>query len=216
MDGFGLGARIGFVAAAIAGLGAILLGATLPPPLIVTFGDSLTAGHGVAQPQSYPAFLRADMARDHVPARVLNLGVSGDTTNDGLQRLPQVLALHPAWVVLEFGGNDGLRGLPVASTRANLQTMIVALRRAKIHVLLVGMTLPPNYGPGYIHAFQDIFPSLARQDHVPLLPFLYQDLVPRLRRDPGLLQPDGIHATARGNRIVAATVWRYLQPLLSS
>lgn len=202
---------------ALAGVLLCARAAALPPPslpLIVTFGDSLTAGRGVAAGCSYPDFLRADMARDHVAARVVNLGESGDTTGDGLQRLPAVVALHPQWVVLEFGGNDGLRGLPVSTTRANLQRMISRLKAAGAHILLVGMTLPPNYGPDYIHAFQALFPALARQDRLPLLPFLYQDLVPQLRRRPGLLQGDGIHATAEGNRIVAATVWRYLMPLL--
>lgn len=183
-------------------------------PLIVAFGDSLTAGLGVPASESYPADLEAEMARERVPGRVVNLGVSGDTTTDGLARLPEVLRLHPQWVILEFGGNDGLRGLPVATTRANLQRMIERLRAAHVHILLVGMSLPPNYGPEYIHAFQQVFAALAREDRLPFLPFLYQDLVPQLRAHPGLLQDDGIHASAAGNRIVAATVWRYLKPLL--
>lgn len=185
-----------------------------PRPLIVAFGDSLTAGHGAPAGESYPDDLGRMMARSGYHYAVVNAGVSGDTSTDGLARLPPVLQRHPRWVILEFGGNDGLRGLPVATTRANLQAMIVRLRAAHIGVLLVGMSLPPNYGADYIASFQRVYRQLARQDHVPLLPFLYQDLVPRLRRDPGLLQPDGIHATAAGNRLVAATVWRYLRPLL--
>lgn len=185
-----------------------------PTPLIVAFGDSLTAGHGAPAGASYPDYLRRLMAREGYAYRVVNAGESGDTTTDGLARLPVVAGLHPAWVILEFGGNDGLRGLPVETTRANLQAMIVRLRAGGARVILVGMSLPPNYGPDYIQAFQKIYSELARQDHLPLLPFLYQDLVPRLRQDPGLIQADGIHATARGNQVVAATVWRYLRTLL--
>ncbi|HEY7856094.1 MAG TPA: arylesterase [Terriglobales bacterium] len=183
-------------------------------PLIIAFGDSLTAGAGVPQSASYPADLARLMAQAHSPYRVINRGVSGDTTTDALQRLPAVISLHPRWVLLEFGGNDGLRGLPLSTTRAHLQSMIAALQKAGIHILLVGMTLPPNYGAPYVRAFQDIFPSLAAQDHLPLLPVLYQDLIPRLRTDPGLLQDDGIHASVRGNAVVAETVWHALRPLL--
>jgi len=197
--------------------GLALAAAAAPPrPLIVAFGDSLTAGHGAPSGQSYPDDLGRLLAQSGCPFRVVNAGVSGDTSTDGLARLPAVLARHPRWVVLEFGGNDGLRGLPVAATRANLQQMILRLRAAHVGVLLVGMSLPPNYGAAYIQAFQGIYRELARQDHLPLLPFLYQDLVPRLRRHPGLLQPDGIHASAAGNRVVAVTVWRYLRPLLQN
>jgi acyl-CoA thioesterase I len=168
----------------------------------------------VPQSASYPADLARLMAQAHSSYRVINRGVSGDTTTDALQRLPAVIALHPRWVILEFGGNDGLRGLPLSTTRAHLQSMILALQKAGIHVLLVGMTLPPNYGAPYVRAFQQIFPSLAAQDQVPLLPVLYQDLIPRLRTDPGLLQDDGIHASVRGNTVVAETVWHALRPLL--
>jgi acyl-CoA thioesterase-1 len=186
-----------------------------PRPLtIVAFGDSLTAGYGVARSASYPADLSRLIAAAGIAARVVNAGESGDTTTDGRERVPEVLRLHPDWVVLEFGGNDGLRGLPVRTTEANLQAMILELRRAKVKILLVGMSLPPNYGRSYIHSFQAIYPALARRNRLPLLPFLYQDLAPRLRRDPGLLQHDGIHASVAGNRIVAATVWRRLRPLL--
>lgn len=188
--------------------------ASTPQRTIVAFGDSLTAGAGAPAGASYPDSLGRLMAAAGYHYRIMNQGESGDTTTDGLGRLGEVVAEHPDWVILEFGGNDGLRGLPVSTTRANLQAMVVRLRQAHIHILLVGMSLPPNYGPDYIRSFQAVFADLARQDRLPLLPFLYQDLVPRLRADPGLLQDDGIHATAAGNRIVAATVWRYLRPLL--
>lgn len=194
---------------------ALAPGAHAAPPLtIVAFGDSLTAGYGVPAGASYPDDLRQIMRAAGYQAQVLDRGESGDTSTDALARLPQVLTLHPDWVILELGGNDGLRGLPVETTRANLQHIITALRQGGAHVLLVGMSLPPNYGPEYIHTFQQVFAGLAQADHLPWIPFIYQDIVPKLKSDPGLLQPDGIHASVRGNQIVAATIWRYLRPLL--
>jgi acyl-CoA thioesterase-1 len=184
------------------------------PLTIVAFGDSLTAGYGAPAGASYPDFLGQLMRASGYQAKVLNRGESGDTTTDALARLPGVEKLKPDWVILELGGNDGLRGLPVATTRANLEKMIAGLRHAGARVLLVGMSLPPNYGPVYIKSFQQVFADLARTHHLPLVPFIYEDLVPKVQHDPGLLQSDGIHATARGNRIVAATIWRYLRPLL--
>jgi acyl-CoA thioesterase-1 len=188
------------------------------PVVIVAFGDSLTAGLGTSPGHSYPAYLQRDLTRAGYRARVINAGESGDTTTDGLERLSAVLALKPDIVILEFGGNDGLRGLPVATTRANLQTMIAALRRARVAVLLAGMSLPPNYGAEYIRSFQQVYREMAREDRVALIPFLLADVVVEARRHPDrfhlLFQPDGIHPTDRGSSIVAQTVLRYLKPLL--
>ena len=170
-----------------------------PPPVIVAFGDSLTAGYGAPQGESYPDFLQKDLDAAGYHYRVVNQGVSGDTTTDGLQRLSEVLAVKPAIVILEFGGNDGLHGVPTRATRENLNDLLRRLTAAKITVLLVGMTLPPNYGPDYIHAFQQMYTDLAAQYRLRLLPFIYQDLAPRLKNEPNLLQEDGIHATAAGN-----------------
>ncbi|MGH9415682.1 MAG: GDSL-type esterase/lipase family protein, partial [Terriglobales bacterium] len=125
-----------------------------------------------------------------------------------------VLQLWPAWVVLEQGGNDGRRGWRPVVTLANLHHIIARLRERHIHVLLAGIALPPPAPPAYARAFQRVFGVLARRHRLPLLPFLYQDLLLQMHRHPALLQADGMHATPRGNRIVAATVWRYLQPLL--
>ncbi|MGH9480049.1 MAG: arylesterase [Terriglobales bacterium] len=182
--------------------------------MIVAFGDSLTAGQGVPAGASYPDFLRRLMARAGRRAQVLNAGVCGDTSLGGLHRVEDVLRLRPSWVVLELGGNDGLRGWRPVVTLANLHHIIARLRARHIHVLLAGIAMPPGVPPTYARAFQRVFGLLARRHHLPLLPFLYQDLVLQMHRHPALLQTDGIHATARGNRIVAATVWRYLQPLL--
>jgi len=130
-------------------------------PVIAAFGDSLSAGFGADQGKSYPDFLQQDLDRQGLRYRVVNAGISGDTSTDGLVRVDTVIALKPAVVILEFGGNDGLRGLPVAATRANLEQMIVALRKSGAEVVLAGMTLPPNYGPDYIRSFEAVYRDLA-------------------------------------------------------
>jgi acyl-CoA thioesterase-1 len=180
------------------------------PPVLVAFGDSLTAGFGAEPGKSYPDFLGKDLEKAGLTWRVVNEGVSGDTTTDGLNRLGEVLALKPRIVILEFGANDGLRGLPIETTRANLEQMIVKLRSAGARVILAGMTLPPNYGPDYIRSFEQIYRELAAQYKLTRIPFLLEDVA--LHRD--LMQRDGLHPTAQGNAIVAETVMRYLKPLL--
>jgi acyl-CoA thioesterase-1 len=178
-------------------------------PVIVAFGDSLTAGFGADTGKSYPDFLQQELDRRGLQYRVVNAGISGETTTDALERLGAVTALKPAVVIVEFGGNDGLRGLPVSTTRANLDQIIVALKDSGAQVLLAGMTLPPNYGPDYIAAFQRVYSDLAAKDKVALIPFLLEGVAGTNR-----MQRDGLHPTADGNRLVAATVMRYLQPLL--
>jgi acyl-CoA thioesterase I len=173
-----------------------------PAPVIVAFGDSLTAGFGVEPGLSWPD----DLAK-LLHQKVINAGVSGDTTTDGLNRLPEVIGYHPKIVIVEFGGNDGLRGLPLTTTRANLDQIIQSLQKAGAHVLLAGMTLPPNYGPEYIHSFEAIYKDLARKYKVPLIPFLLEGVALK----PGMMQRDGIHPTAAGHEIVARTVLRYLK-----
>jgi len=178
-------------------------------PVIVAFGDSLTAGFGADPGKSYPDFLQQELDRRGLRYRVVNGGISGETTTDALARLSTVIALHPAVVIVEFGGNDGLRGLPVSTTRSNLDQIVVGLKDSGAAVLLAGMTLPPNYGPDYIAAFQRVFSDLAAKDKVALIPFLLEGVAGTSR-----MQLDGLHPTADGNRLVAATVMRYLQPLL--
>ncbi len=178
--------------------------------LLVCFGDSLTAGAGVEPDQAYPADLqrRLDAAGFHY--RVVNLGVGGDTTKDGLTRLPEVLRLHPELVVVEFGGNDGLRGLPTSQAERNLATIVQTLQTAGSEVAIAGITLPPQYGGDYITSFNNMFPHVAQRYHVPLLPFILQDVY----GVEGDMQPDGIHATAKGNLQVAANVEKLVLPLL--
>jgi acyl-CoA thioesterase-1 len=179
-------------------------------PLIVTFGDSISAGFGVEQGKSYPDDLQRLIDKAGFSYRVLNLGVSGDTTTDGVERLSSVIATHPAIVIVEFGGNDGLRGQPVAASRQNLATIVEQLQKAGTKVVLAGMTLPRNYGPEYIASFDKIFPDLSKQYKVTLIPFILDGV----GGNPALTQPDGIHPTAEGAQIVADNVMKYLKPLL--
>jgi acyl-CoA thioesterase I len=179
-------------------------------PVIAAFGDSLSAGFGVEPGKSYPDDLQRLLDAAGYQYRIANLGVSGDTTTDGVERLPAVLAIHPAIVILEFGGNDGLRGLPVTSAQKNLAIMIEALQKAKAQILLAGMTLPRNYGAEYIQSFEKMYFDLASRYKLARIPFLLDGV----GGHPDLTQPDGIHPTAEGAEIVANTVMKYLRPLL--
>ena len=181
-----------------------------PRPLVVCFGDSLTAGYGADDGQSYPDFLQKDLDHDGYRYRVVNEGISGNTTKDGVDRLNTVLALKPEVVVLEFGGNDGLRGLKVTNTRANLSTMIVALKASGSKVVLAGITLPPDYGADYVNSFTDSYPMLGKKYDLPVLPFLLKDVY----GVEGLMQADNIHATDRGNEIVARNVLPLVEAVL--
>ena len=179
-------------------------------PVIAAFGDSLSAGFGVPPGKSFPDDLQRLIDAAGYRYRVVNLGVSGDTTTDGMVRLPSVLALHPALVILEFGANDGLRGQPVTSAKKNMADMIEALQKGNVQVVLAGMTLPRNYGPEYIHSFEQMYVELGKQYKLSRIPFLLDGV----GGNPELTQPDGLHPTAEGAEIVARTVMRYLQPLL--
>jgi acyl-CoA thioesterase I len=179
-------------------------------PVVAAFGDSLSAGYGVEPGKSFPDDLQRLLDAAGYRYHVVNLGVSGDTTTDGVERLPAVLAVHPAIVILEFGGNDGLRGLPVASAQKNLATMVEALRKGGAQIVLAGMTLPRNYGPEYIRSFEQVYIDLAKMYGLVRIPFLLEGV----GGHPDLVQPDGIHPTAEGAEIVAHNVMKYLQPLL--
>jgi acyl-CoA thioesterase-1 len=179
-------------------------------PVLVCFGDSITAGYGVAPGKAYPDALQAMLDRNGYHYKVVNEGTSGATTKDAVASLPEVLRLHPEVAIVEFGGNDGLRGLPLTDTEKNLDTVISQLQAAHVKVLLAGITLPPNYGPDYIHSFEGIFRKLATEHRTAFVPMIYKDLV----RVPGTIQPDGIHPTAKGAVIVADTIWPALKPLL--
>jgi acyl-CoA thioesterase-1 len=180
-------------------------------PVIAAFGNSLSAGHGAGAGNSYPDYLQRELDRRGYAYHVVNAGVSGDTTTNGVVRLDSVTALRPAVVILEFGGNDGLRGIPVSASQANLEKMILGLRQAGAQVVLAGMTLPPNYGPDYIRPFEKMYTTLAARYKLPLIPFLLEGVA----GNPNLMQDDGIHPTAEGNILVAANVLNFLEPLLA-
>ena len=144
--------------------------------------------------------------------QVVNASESGETSGGGLERLPRALELHkPALVILELGANDGLRALPVEAMRANLTRMIDLARASGAHVLLVGIRIPPNYGPRYTGDFERVFPELANQYHLPLVPFLLD----KVALNPELMQEDGLHPDARGEPLILDNVWPYLKPLLN-
>lgn len=177
-------------------------------PVIVTFGDSLTAG---VAGRSYPENLQDILDQNGYSYRVDNQGVSGDTTTDGLARIDNVISQHPRLVLLEFGGNDGLRGVPVSSTEKNMREMILRLQQESIPIVLLGITLPPNYGPDYVKPFTAMFPKLAQESHLKLMPFL----LIHVYQNSGLMQPDGIHPNGEGNKIVARDVFDLIKPNLS-
>jgi acyl-CoA thioesterase-1 len=179
-------------------------------PILACFGDSLTAGYGTDPGQSYPDYLQADLDARGYHYRVVNEGVSGNTTKDGVERLDHILALKPAVVVVEFGGNDGLRGLPIADSRANLDKIITTLQANRIKVALAGITLPPDYDADYIKQFNATYTLLAKKHHVPMLPFLLKGVY----GVDGMMQADHTHATAAGNKIVAENVLPLVLPLL--
>ncbi len=179
-------------------------------PLVVCFGDSLTAGYGADPGASYPDYLQKGLDAAGYHYRVVNEGVSGNTTKDGVERLGGIIAMHPSVVVLEFGGNDGLRGLKVETTRDNLAAMLKGFKGAGVKVLIAGISLPPDYGPDYVKGFTANYASLGRQFGTPVLPFLLQDVY----GVEGMMQADNTHATAAGNEIVARHVMGALTPLL--
>jgi acyl-CoA thioesterase I len=178
--------------------------------VIVCFGDSLTAGYGADPGHAYPDYLQQLLDARGYHYHVLNKGISGDTTKDGVARLQDVLAAHPAIAVVEFGGNDGLRGLPITATRANLDQIIAALQSGGVKVALAGITLPPDYGQDYIRDFNETFTLAATKYKAPLLPFLYIHVY----NVPGAIQEDKTHATAKGNELVAENVFGLIKPLL--
>jgi acyl-CoA thioesterase-1 len=176
---------------------------------VVFLGDSLTAGLGLAEDEAYPALIERELRDEGKPVQVINAGVSGDTMAGGLSRLGWLLGQHPDVVVVALGANDGLRGLPLSEIETNLREIIRRSKAAGARVLLVGMRMPPNYGP-YADDFAALFPRLAKELDVPLVPFLLAG-VGGIR---GLNQADGIHPTAQGQEIVAKNVLPYLAGML--
>ena len=179
--------------------------------VIVALGDSLTAGLGVAADEAYPALLEARLAREGYAYRVVNAGVSGDTTAGGLRRVDWVLRAKPEIAIVALGANDGLRAQSPQAMRENLTAIVKRLQAAGARVLLVGMRLPPNYGADYTTEFQAVFPEVARSTGAAFMPFLLDGVA----ADTRLNQPDGIHPTAAGYQVIADRLWPYLRPLLT-
>lgn len=178
---------------------------------IVIVGDSLSAAYGMEISESWPSLLQRRLEEHGHAYRVFNSSITGDTTQGGLTRLPRLLQRHqPTIVILELGGNDGLRGLPVEVTRSNLASMIEQSRAAGARVILAEMRIPPNYGQTYTEKFNGTYQELAAAEGVVLLPFLLQDIA----LEPGLMQDDGIHPTAAAQPLILDQVWAALEPLL--
>jgi len=176
-------------------------------PKVIFLGDSLSAGMGLAKEQAFPHLLDAMLDEQQLPTSIINAGVSGDTTSGGLRRLNWILKQDPQLIVLELGANDGLRGQPLTEIEKNLSTMIETIQQQNIAVILVGMQVPTNYGNEYTQGFADIYPKLAKKYKLPFVPFLLEGVA----GEAHLNQPDGIHPTAEGQKILAQNVLPILQ-----
>lgn len=180
---------------------------------IVVLGDSLAAGFGLDPSEAFPALLQNKINDSHLNFTVVNAGVSGDTTAGGLRRMDWLLKRKMDVLIIELGGNDGLRGIAPATTRTNLQSIIDRARQKypQVQIILAGMQMPPNMGEDYTREFKSIYPELAKQNHTALIPFLLEGV----GGHPELNQADHIHPTAEGDKIVAENVWKVLKPILN-
>ncbi len=179
---------------------------------ILVLGDSLSAAHGLRPEQGWVALLAKRLRREGYRYTLVNASVSGETTTGGLERLPRELRIHrPGIMILELGANDGLRGLPLTLAEKNLAAIVRMAQTAGTRVLLVGMLIPPNYGPRYTKQFAAMYPGLARTYHLRLVPFLLEKVALERR----LMQSDGLHPTAAGEPLVLDTLWPYLKPMLT-
>ncbi|HUP39226.1 MAG TPA: arylesterase [Vicinamibacterales bacterium] len=179
-------------------------------PRVVVLGDSLTAGLGIPREQSYPSVLQRKLQEEGSPLEVVNAGVSGDTTADGLRRVTWALEGDVRLMILALGANDGLRGLPATQMKANLQSIIDRARQRAIPVLLVGMEAPPNYGEQYAASFRQVFRDLARENKLTFVPFLLEGVA----GVPNLNQPDGVHPTSAGATRIATHLWPTVKTMI--
>lgn len=180
-------------------------------PVIVVLGDSLSAGYGIDRGEGWVALLQRRLAEQGLAYRVVNSSISGDTTRGGLERLPRTIETHrPALLIIELGANDGLRGFPVSETRSNLREMITLAQREGVRVLVLGMRIPANYGRRYTERFAGVFPEVAHEAGVPLVPFFLE----RVAQHPELMQDDTIHPNEAAQPYLLETVWAALSPLL--
>ena len=189
----------------------LALSAAAAEKSILVVGDSLSAAYGLARSQGWVALLEERLKRDGLDYSVVNASISGDTSAGGRARIDELITRHhPAVVIVELGGNDGLRGLPIAQMKANLGAIIERAKQAGARVLVVGMRLPPNYGPDYTQAFEDAFAEVAKRYRVALAPFILEGFGEK----PEYFQPDRIHPTAEVQPLIVERVWRGLRPLL--
>jgi acyl-CoA thioesterase-1 len=180
-------------------------------PIILVVGDSLSAGYGVAVDATWVALLERRLTKEGYGYRVVNASISGDTTGGALNRLPRALELHrPAIVILELGGNDGLRGLPLKQVRTNFEAMLTRVRAAGAQPVLIGMRMPTNYGPAYADGFHALYGELAKKYDAPLLDFFLD----KVALEPKLMQDDGIHPTSEAQPILLDNVWPVIKPVL--
>jgi acyl-CoA thioesterase I len=181
------------------------------PYTLLVYGDSLSAGYGLVDEQGWVTLLEARLAAENWPYQVINGSVSGETTTGGLARLPAMLdSYQPDLVILELGGNDGLRGLPLATLKQNLIRMIDTIEKSGAQVLLTGIQIPPNYGPRYTIPFFRLYGEVADERGLALVPFLIEGIP----QQPDLMQDDGIHPKAAGQPIILDNVWPFLEPML--
>jgi acyl-CoA thioesterase-1 len=196
----------------LAGFGAIPTVHGASQPTLLVLGDSISAAYGIQREAGWVERLAARLSERNPAWKVVNASVSGETTGGGLARLPAALETHaPAIVVIELGGNDGLRGYPLGRIRANIEQMVTLALDAGAAVLLVGMQIPPNYGPPYAQGFAALFHDVAKSHNVPLVPFLLEQVA----LAPELMQDDGIHPTAEAQPLLLDTVWPHLEPMLA-
>jgi acyl-CoA thioesterase-1 len=189
----------------------MLVGTTAFAGTILVWGDSLSAGYGLQTQQAWPALLAQRISETRLPHKVVNASISGETTAGGRNRLPAALQSYkPSVVIIELGANDGLRGLPASAMAANLQAMIDASRQAGAKVLLVGMRMPPNYGPDYTSRFENAFRDLAKANKTRLVPFMMEGFADKRN----YFQQDGIHPVADAQPFILDTIWQELKPLL--
>lgn len=179
---------------------------------VLVLGDSLSAEYGITRGTGWVTLLEKRLKNEKIDAAIVNASISGETTSGGKARLPALLIQHrPSVVVIELGGNDGLRGLPLAAAESNLRTMITEAQKAKAKVLLIGMQIPPNYGRDYTEKFFALYDKLSRETKIPLVPFLLEGVA----RQPQLLQADRIHPLSEAHPIILNNIWPHLKPLLA-
>lgn len=193
-------------------LSLVFIQASVAPPTIVFYGDSLTAGYGLSTAEAFPALVEASLTKNNKPCKVVNAGLSGETSAGGLTRIDWILKQPVDIFVLELGANDGLRGLPLEQTEKNLQAIIekVKAKNPDVTIVLAGMLVPPNMGPEYTEKFKNIYPALAKKNNATLIPFILQGVA----GDEKLNQADGIHPNVEGHKIVAKNVTKVISGLL--